>query len=193
MAEIARRAGIARSALYTHFRNKDDVLAAIAQDYGTRLVQLIDDLPPPEPDCRDLRRWLEEIISFTVREEVPTILFLQMAAVTKVPRPINNLGARFIAAVACKVPSFEHAIGPGPEQQLMLVRATLIVQQIGWTCLAHLRDANGSMASDMVTVLVEMFEDLLRKRQQPVARTIRSAERKKSREPNMAKTSQVLQ
>ena len=52
MEQIAEAAGTRRSTLYNHFRDKNEILAAVSEDYLRGVLQVIDRLPGPRPSRR---------------------------------------------------------------------------------------------------------------------------------------------
>lgn len=77
MADIARRVGLVPSAIYRHFRGKDEVLDAVLELIGRRLLANID--PPGEPSGGTLDR-LRGLLMRHVRfvrenQAIPRIIF----------------------------------------------------------------------------------------------------------------------
>ena len=54
MEQIAAAADIQRSTLYLHFREKDEILAAIAEDYTAKVRAVVAQLPGPVPSLEEI-------------------------------------------------------------------------------------------------------------------------------------------
>lgn len=161
MEQIAQAAGTQRSTLYNHFRDKTEILAAIAGDYLAGLVALVDILPGPVPDRPQIEAWLDDVAAFTAREQAPTLLFLSLGRTADVPAPLEQLGERLMAALALRLPAFARALEPG--EHVCRARALTLLHQLAGLSQQQRTPA---MAAAMLTVTAEMFEDFLRKAQQ---------------------------
>ena len=53
--QIAQAAGIQRPTCYTHFRDKEDILAAITAEHTAALREMVARLPGPAPSREDMR------------------------------------------------------------------------------------------------------------------------------------------
>lgn len=165
LEQIAQAAGTRRSTVYNHFRNKDDILGAIAEDYGAGLIALVAELPGPRPSRAEIDRWIKQVVDYTVTEKVPTVLLMRLGDQIAVPQPLEMLGKKLIRAMADRLPAFRRAVEPGPHQGLALARAIAAVHQLGWACLHQIRHGtqndNTGLAADMLTVAAEFFERLV--------------------------------
>lgn len=88
---IARAAGTQRSTVYSHFRDKEAILAAIADDYFSRFLALVEELPGPVPPRRQIEAWAEMLVAFNREWKVPSVLFMNLADAIDKPEAIENL------------------------------------------------------------------------------------------------------
>jgi AcrR family transcriptional regulator len=160
LEQIAQAAGTRRSTLYNHFQDKDEILGAIAEDYGAGMVELIEQLPGPHPSRAVIDRWVRQVAAFTVKERTPTALLIRLGDQLEVPAALEALGGRILTALAARLPAFRRALKPG--QGLALARASVTVQQLGQACLHYGRQQDSAMAQHMLTVAAELFERFLR-------------------------------
>ena len=82
MADIARRVGLVPSAIYRHFRSKDEVLDAVLQRVGNRLLQNVRTVRTQTADPLErLRRLLMQHVQL-VREDqgIPRLVFSEAMA-----------------------------------------------------------------------------------------------------------------
>ena len=162
LEQIAQAAGTRRSTVYNHFRDKDEILGAIAEDYGSCLIELINQLPAPLPSRAEIDHWVRRVAAFSVRERTPTVLLIRLGDLLEVPAALEALGGRLITALAARLPAFRRALQPGPGQGLALARASVVMQQLGWACMHHIRQGDTGLAKDMLTVAAELFERFVR-------------------------------
>lgn len=78
---IAKAHDIRRSTFYTHFRDKDEILGAIARDYTEALRDVIARLPGPVPTRNEIDEWLQAMTAFALKERIPTELLMFVAHV----------------------------------------------------------------------------------------------------------------
>src|SRR5271156_4925227 len=62
--QIASAAGLTRSTLYLHYRDKAEILADITADYAPRAVAQMERLPGPAPSRAEIDAWLLEVVDF---------------------------------------------------------------------------------------------------------------------------------
>jgi AcrR family transcriptional regulator len=158
LEQIAQAAGTRRSTVYNHFRNKDDILVAIAEEYGDGMLKLIAELPAPRPSREEIDCWTQKVAEFTVKEKTPTVLLMRLGDQISVPEPIQMLERRIMKALADHLPAFKQAIETGPQQGLALARAGAAIHQLGWACLNRIRHGKVGIADDLLTVAAEVFE-----------------------------------
>jgi AcrR family transcriptional regulator len=79
MEQIAAAADIQRSTLYLHFREKDEILAAIAEDYTAKLRPVIARLSGPVPTREELGQWVDEFATFVSDERAATELLVSLS------------------------------------------------------------------------------------------------------------------
>src|SRR6516165_9602077 len=61
MDDIAAAAGIRRSTLYLHYKDKAEILLEVITDYGGKAVGVLATLPGPEPSLAQVRDWVGEV------------------------------------------------------------------------------------------------------------------------------------
>lgn len=162
LEQIAQAAGTRRSTLYNHFRDKNEILGAIAEDYGSGMIELIDRLPGPVPSQAEVDAWVAQVAVFCVRQRTPMVLLMHMGDLMEVPSAIEMLGMRLIRALAVRLPAFQRALVTGQDQGLALARSLTVLQQLGWACGQQVRKENSPLARDMLSVAAEQFERFAR-------------------------------
>ena len=137
MEQIGKLAGAPRSTLYTHFRDKDEILEAIAEDYIGKLEAIVVRVPYPRPSRADLRRWIGELAAFISDERMPTILFNAFGVGLDVPLPVRRIGESVMQALAARLPAFQMALVAGPRQLAAKAYAQVVVRELSLCCQTY--------------------------------------------------------
>src|SRR4051812_18395387 len=83
--QIALAAGTRRSTLYNHFKDKNEILSAIADDYLEQVRAVVRRLPGPRPSRRQIDAWIADFAAFVLQERAPTLLLVHFSAAIDVP------------------------------------------------------------------------------------------------------------
>ena len=98
LEHIALEAGLRRSTLYNHFRDKGEILAAIADDYLGAVTGVIGRLPP-RPSRRQIDYWIGEFAEFVLVERAPTTMRTRSRS-SRNERSMAFAGGRFMVTIA---------------------------------------------------------------------------------------------
>jgi AcrR family transcriptional regulator len=158
MDEIAQSAGIRRSTLYTHFRDKHEILAALAEDYGARASELYRELPGPAPSRAQIDCWMLSVAEWTREERTPTVLFQDLGSAVEVLEPVRRLGDTQLHALAERLPAFRRAVEPGPDQGLALAWASVVLREVCWAALQYSRESSQDFGRALLVVAGDLFE-----------------------------------
>jgi AcrR family transcriptional regulator len=158
--QIAAAAGTRRSTLYNHFRDKNEILAAISEDYLKGVLKVIATLPGPRPSRRQIDRWIADFADFVLQERAPTLLILQFNAGFEAPQATREFGARMMSALAAQVPAFAEALEPGQRQAH--ARATTVIRELGIALGHHLEEQGRGQAPYMLEVAGDLFEQFVK-------------------------------
>lgn len=161
--QIARAADIRRSTFYTHFRDKDEILEAIAKDYTVAINEIIARLPGPVPTRKEIDQWMQELAAFASRERIPTELLMFMGhLVAEPPAFIKQMGAELLGTLGARIPAFQKALQPGPEHGVNLARALLVLREIGWAICFSARNNGNEDARYVLAAAVDLVSGFVR-------------------------------
>jgi AcrR family transcriptional regulator len=160
MEQIAAEAGTRRSTLYNHFRDKNEILAAVSEDYLEGVLKVIALLPGPRPSRRQIDRWLADFADFVLHERAPTMLILQFTTGFDAPQATRDFGARMMSALAAQVPAFAEALEPGQRQAY--ARAATVIRELGIALGHHLEEQGRGNAPAMLEVAGDLFEQFVK-------------------------------
>lgn len=156
--QIAKAANIRRSTFYTHFRDKVEILAAIAEDYTAAIKEIVARLQGPVPTREDIGQWIRELAAFARRERLPTELLMFMAhLVAEPPSAVIKMGEELLATFALRLPAFQKALEPGPEHGVALARALLVMREIGWAICFCARNEGSDDAEYVLAATIELM------------------------------------
>ena len=155
METIAQAAGIQRSTLYTHFRDKEEILAAIAGDYVSELRPVIASLPGPEPTPSEVENWVQDFARFAAEQRAPTELLVTASAMAHMPAPVQKFGVELLGMFASRLPAFEKALKADHGLDHAWAMATL--RELGWALCFYTQQGDTPASRAKLTVAAILF------------------------------------
>ncbi len=150
MEEIAKAAGIRRSTLYLHFRDKEAILDAIAKTFTAKLWPVIELLPGPEPTREQIDVWLGEFAKFVSTERAATELLVSLGHMSKTYPAVMEFGDALLRMMAERLSAFKRALEP--RESLALARALSTLDILGWALCHHARDEASELSKNRLIV-----------------------------------------
>jgi AcrR family transcriptional regulator len=160
MEEIAEAAGIQRSTLYLHFREKEEILVAISQGHTAKMREVVARLPGPEPTRAQIANWVQELAVFTTRERAPTELLASLSHLPKTPAPVVAFGEELRLMMASQLPAFRRAFEPGRALARAWAMATLDV--LGRALTYYARGGDEEFSNCRLTVAADLLSRFVR-------------------------------
>ena len=160
MEHIAQAADIRRSTLYLHFREKDEILAAIAQDYTAKLRPVIARLPGSVPNRQEIDRWVTDFATFVSGEAEATELLVSLSHLAKAPAAALAFGGHLTEMMAERLTAFAEAIKPG--QHIAFARAMFAMDNLGWALCYHARTGTCPTSQARLSVAAENLDRVIR-------------------------------
>ena len=160
MEQIGKLAGAPRSTLYTHFSDKEEILDAIADDYITKLNEVLIRVPCPRPSRPEIRGWIGELAQFIRDDRMPTILFNGIGVGLDMPLAVKRIGESVIGVLASRLPAFALAMNEGPDQAAYRAYAQVAVRELSLccqTCAILDEDAIGQHYLDVAADIFHRF------------------------------------
>lgn len=155
LEEIAQLAGTRRSTLYTHFRDKEEIIAAVTVEYAAALQKIFARVPAGRPSRDEIDRWIGELADFVVIERAPTELFVFFSHLADVPPPIEQFGNDVLDWLAERLPAFAQALEPGEDEALAWATATM--RELGWALCYRARHGDTPYAQAKLAVACALF------------------------------------
>lgn len=153
MEQIATAADIQRSTLYLHFREKDEILAAIAADFTAKVRTVVSGLPGPEPTLEELKNWVAEFAGLVAQERASTELLVTLSHLPNAPAVAVQFGQDLLAMMAERLSAVRTALKPGNH----IARAWMIavLDTLGWSLCNFARHGEDDMSKARLTVAAE--------------------------------------
>lgn len=160
MDQIAVAAGVRRSTLYFHFKDKDEIVRRIAEEYAPKALAMQERLPGPRPTRAEIAIWLAELVEFVKAERAPMVLFRDLAGLASAPiREVRSLGDVLIESMAARIPAFRAALEPGERQAVARAWAELVMREATRASLYASRpDAGPEAAANLVVAGDLLFQ-----------------------------------
>jgi AcrR family transcriptional regulator len=153
MEHIAQAADIRRSTLYLHFSEKDEILAAIAEDYTAKLRPVIARLKGPKPTRDEIELWVADFAEFVSTERAATELLVSLSHLAAAPAPALLFGDSLMDMMAQCLPAMAQALEPGNE----IARAweIAVMDTLAWALCHHARHGVNALSRARLKVAAE--------------------------------------
>jgi AcrR family transcriptional regulator len=158
MDQIAVAAGVRRSTLYFHFRDKDEIVRRIAEEYMPKAKAVQQRLPGPRPTRVEIAAWMVELADFVKSERAPMVLFRDMTGVSSAPiKDVRSLGDEILESMSANIPAFRAALEPGEGQATARAWAEMVLREVTRACLYASRPDAGPEAAAELKVAGDLF------------------------------------
>lgn len=153
--QIAKAAGTRRTTLYSHFRDKAEILEQIADEYQNGLCALIAMLDGPVPTRPQIEGWIAAMVEFVAAERAPATLVIGLGVGQDTPEAIKRTSERFPRALAARLPAFARTLDAGEANGRARAWAKVVLRELSLACLQAARKEPGSAES--VIVAADLF------------------------------------
>lgn len=165
MDEIAVAAGLRRSTIYLHYKDKAEILAEVISDYTPNARAILATLPGPNPTPKQLQRWVGDVAKFVAKERVPLSIIWELRRNRAHMASLGKLTRELLAGMGENNPPFVEA-STDKADPLLRARALLLLQELTYACEVSLDDTGGSLGKALLQITAEDFHAFLSK---PVA------------------------
>jgi len=161
MDEIALAAGLRRSTLYLHYRDKAEILTDIVADYTPKAKAVLAKLPGPNPSAETVLAWVKRVVKFVAREQVPLSIILELRRDSQnTVNTLERLTGELLAGLGANNPPFS-ASSRANSDPLLRARGLMLLQELTYACEIHLADRNDSRGKAMLEVVAQDFHAFL--------------------------------
>jgi AcrR family transcriptional regulator len=154
MDEIAAAAGLRRSTLYLHYRDKSEILLELITEYGEKARQLLATLPGPDPSLQEIGRWVDRIARFIAKERMPLSIIVEVRRKHAYGPAMDKLTEELLLSLGQNNPQFRNTTGAAAEP-LRRARALMLLQELIYACETYLEDRCDPCGQALLQVVAE--------------------------------------
>ena len=158
--QIAKAAGTRRTTLYSHFRDKAEILEHIADEYQERLCKLVAMLDGPVPTRAQIDAWVAAMVELVAAERAPATLIIGLGVGQDTPDAILRTSERFPRALATRVAAFGKTMIPGTPDGRARAWSRVVLRELSLACLQAARHDPGS--AEGIAVAADLFDWFVR-------------------------------
>jgi AcrR family transcriptional regulator len=160
MDEIALAAGLRRSTVYLHYKDKAGILEDLIADYTPKAKSILAMLPGPHPSLQQLNLWVKKIATFVAKERVPLSIILELRRTNEDTDALENLTRELLSGLGANNPLFREA-SRDDANPMLRARGLMLLQVLTYACEMHLNDTSDMRGRALLAVAAEDFFDFL--------------------------------
>jgi AcrR family transcriptional regulator len=162
MDEIAVAAGLRRSTVYLHYKDKAEILSDIIADYTPKARSLLATLPGPKPTRQQLQRWIMDVARFVAKERVPLSIILELRRMNRAhANTLEHVTSQLLAGLGENNLLFRKAAREDGDPVLR-ARGLLLLRELMYACELY-HDMNKTFGNALLRVTVDDFHAFLSK------------------------------
>jgi AcrR family transcriptional regulator len=160
MDDIAVAAGIRRSTLYLHYKDKAEILLEVITDYGGKATGVLATLPGPQPSLTQVRAWVGEVAAFIAKERAPLSIIVEVRRRQGFTTALDQLTSALLNSLGENNPRFRDS-GAADAEPARRARALMLLQVLTYACEVHLEDPADPCGQALLNVAAEDFHAFL--------------------------------
>jgi AcrR family transcriptional regulator len=159
MDQIANAAGLTRSTLYLHYKDKAEILADITADYTPRAIAQMERLPGPTPTMAEIDAWLLEVVDFVAVEKVPLSILQETSRAGA--QSLEQLMYDILSALGRNIPAFAQAATGQRSNLIPRARAAILIGELTFVCNHVAKGGDRDFATALLRAIAESFHDFI--------------------------------
>lgn len=160
MDEIASAAGLRRSTLYLHYKDKAEILLDIIAEYTPKAKSVLATLPGPQPSVEVLHNWVKRVAKFVTRERAPLSIIQEARARSGDTAEFEKITHELFRAIGTNNPLFVQATSADAPPMLH-ARALMLLEELTYACGIFAEDSSNAGAKALLRVAAEDFHRFL--------------------------------
>lgn len=160
MEEIAEAAGLRRSTLYLHYKDKAEILVDIIVEYTPKAKQVLSTLEGPSPALKSVHTWVKRVAKFVAKERAPLSIIQETRARSRDAAEFDLIIKELLRAIGTNNPVFEQAARNGADP-LLEARALMLLEELTYACGMYIEDTKDVRAKALLAIAAEDFHAFL--------------------------------
>ena len=153
---IALAAGLRRSTVYLHYKDKAEILAEVIAEYTPKARSILAMLPGPRPSLEQLNLWVRKVARFVAKELVPLSIILELRRTNQDVDALEKLTRELLAALGENNPPFREA-SHREASPMLRARGLMLLQELTYACEMHLSDTSDARGKALLKVAAQDF------------------------------------
>lgn len=158
MDQIAEEAELSRATIYFHYKDKEEILADIIREYTPRSMEILAQLPGPNPALEDVATWIRKSVAFAEKELVHLSIFEDVKHVF--PEGVEKLIHDLTTAMGANNLIFREA-AKATASPALRAKALLLLQEVTYTSRWCCESSDAELSDAMVMATAKSFTDFL--------------------------------
>ncbi len=160
MDEIAVAAGLRRSTLYLHYRDKAEILLEVITEYGAKAKSMLATMPGPNPTLAQMESWVRKVARFIAKERVPLSIIVEVRRKHAHAATLDVLTNELLDSMGTNNAPFRD-IGSAKPDPRRRARALMLLQELTYACEVHLEDTSDPCGKELLRVAAQDFHAFL--------------------------------
>jgi AcrR family transcriptional regulator len=160
--EIAKDAGLRRSTLYLHYKDKAEILSDIIVEYTPKAKEALATLPGPQPSLEDLHNWVKRVARMVDKERVLLSIIQETWARNRDATAFDTIIQELLGGIGANNPVFAQAAAPDADPMLR-ARALMLLEELTYACGMFVGDPRDACAKALLRIAAEDFHAFLSK------------------------------
>lgn len=160
MEEIAEAAGLRRSTVYLHYKDKAEILVDIIVEYTPKAKASLATLPGPTPTLEAVQAWVKRVAKFVAKERAPLSIIQETWVRSRDAAEFEKIIQELLRAIGTNNPPFEQAASADADPMLA-ARALMLLEELTYACGMYNEDSRDARAKALLLIAAEDFHAFL--------------------------------
>ena len=160
MDDIALAAGLRRSTLYLHYKDKAEILLEVITEYGAKAKHVLATMPGPDPTLAQIQSWVRKVARFIAKERVPLSIIVEVRRKHAYAATLDDLTNGLLDSMGENNAPFRD-LGSARANPTRRARALMLLQELTYACEIHLEDTSDACGRELLLVAGADFHAFL--------------------------------
>jgi AcrR family transcriptional regulator len=162
--QIAIEAGASHPTFYLHFRDKEELLGRIAEEYAEGVREYAENFPSPKPTIEALRTWLLGLGAFLDREKAAFTIVSDLSPCQVTPPPAHRrlVYNAWKQALSRRAPAFAAGMRKGERSAEARAACELMIVEIIWAAAAAWAKKDPQFVDGAISIFAKHLYNFLR-------------------------------